>query len=125
MIVLTSNRVCVRGSHLQRNPPTLEAPTRGNAKDIKEAERQASRRFRTSSAQPKERAGAVPMESHSREPHSRVRGDGGSGGGTAATAHLPDPTFQIRQNMKAIGGSKLESPADLAVGHPRKGINYV
>ena len=29
---LSTNKVCERGSHLQRNPPTLEAPTRGNAK---------------------------------------------------------------------------------------------
>ena len=32
-VVLTSkHKQSVRGSHLQRNPPTLEAPTRGNAK---------------------------------------------------------------------------------------------
>ena len=37
MLALTSkhtHKVCVRGSHLQINPPTLEAPTRGNAKVV-------------------------------------------------------------------------------------------
>ena len=29
--IWTQSKVCVRGSHLQRTPPTLEAPTRGNA----------------------------------------------------------------------------------------------
>ena len=33
---LNTNTVCVRGSHLQRNPPTSEAPTRGNAKRMDE-----------------------------------------------------------------------------------------
>ena len=30
---LNTNKVCASGSHPQRNPPTLEAPTRGDAED--------------------------------------------------------------------------------------------
>lgn len=86
---------------------------RASAEEVRRREQQLKRVERLAGGRGKERAGAVPMESHSREPHSRVRGDGGSGGGRIASAGCGPP------GGSSGGGTSGGGSAVVVVGYPQ------